>query len=372
MSQTQSLLAELERAVSQGSEQTRLAALTYTTDLLIAGRYTEEETWVFGEVVGLLAAEIETGARAELAQRVALLPNMPSNIVCKLASDDAIEVAGPVLRHSAWLGVYDLVESATSKGQAHLLAISQRTSLHKDVTDVLVSRGDRDVVRSVAKNPGAQFSDSGFWRLVQRSEDDVVLMLEVGGRRDIPRHHFQKLIAKASDEARVRLAAINPRAASEIEGAVAQVTGAIHAKFGPGSKSYYEAKREVSKMHRAGEINDRTICEFARLNRFEEVVAALSLLCDLPVDVVERALLDDDAEMIMILTKGARLSWATTRALLSACHGVQISEQDLEQALKNFSSISASTAQQVLTFYRTRSARSDTAEPTRVWSARVR
>jgi uncharacterized protein (DUF2336 family) len=362
MSQTQSLLAELERAVSQGSERTRRAALIYTTDLLMAGRYTEEETWVFGEVVGLLAAEIETGARAELAQRLAVLPHMPSNIVCKLASDDAIEVAGPVLRHSERLGVSDLVAHAKAKSQAHLLAIAQRKSLHEDVTDVLVARGDRDVVHSVAKNPGAKFSDSGFWRLVQRSEDDIVLMLEVGGRRDISRHHFQKLISKASDEARVRLAAINPRAASAIEGAVAHVTGEIHAKFGPGSKSYYEAKREVGKLYRAGEINDRTICELARLNRFEEVVAALSLLCDLPVDVVERALLDDDAEMIMILTKAAKLSWTTTRALLSACHGARMSEQDMEQALKNFSSISAATAQHVLTFYRARASRSDTAD----------
>src|ERR1044072_768491 len=189
MSQTQSLLAELERAVSHGSETSRRAALTYTTDLLMAGRYTDEETWVFGEIVGLLAAEIETGARAELAQRLAVLPDMPSNIVCQLAADEAIEVAGPVLRQSDRLGVFDLVANATTKSQAHLMAISQRKSLHEDVTDVLVSRGDREVVCSVAKNPGARFSDSGFWRLVQRSEDDVVLMLEVGGRRDIPRHH---------------------------------------------------------------------------------------------------------------------------------------------------------------------------------------
>ena len=82
----------------------------------------------------------------------------------------------------------------------------------------------------------------------------------------------------------------------------------------------------------------------------------------MPVDVVERALLDDDAEMIMILTKAAKLSWATTSALLSACHGARMSSQDMDQALKNFSSISAATAQRVLTFYRARASRSDTAE----------
>jgi uncharacterized protein (DUF2336 family) len=354
MLQTQSLLEELECAVSQGSEHARRAALTYATDLLIAGRYTEEETWVFGEVIGLLAAEIEIGARAKLAERLAPLPNVPSNVACRLASDDAIEVAGPILRQSGQLGVRDLVDNARSKSQAHLLAISQRKSLHEDVTDVLVSRGDREVVRSVAKNPRARFSESGFWRLVQRSEDDIVLTLAVGGRRDIPRHHFQKLIAKASDEARAQLAAINPRATMEIDGAVTQVTGALHAKFGPGSKSYFEAKRTIGRMHQAGEITDRTVCEFARAQRFEEIVVALSLLCDLPVDVVERALLDDEGEMIMIVTKAANLSWPTTKVLLSACHGAH-SQQDMEQALKNFSLISVPTARQVLAFYWSRS-----------------
>ena len=360
MSQTRGLLDELERAISQGSDATRRAALTYATDLLITGRYTEEDTWVFGEVVGLLAAEIETGARAALARRLARLPDIPSNLVCKLASDDAVEVAGPVLRQSEQLGVQELVENARSKSQAHLLAIAQRKSLHEDVTDVLVSRGDREVVRSVANNPGARFSDSGFWRLVQRSEDDIVLTLAVGGRRDIPRHHFQKLIAKASEEVRTKLAAINPRAAGEIEGAVAHATGEIHAKFGPGSRSYFEAKREIGKMHRHGAINDRAIREFARLNRFEEVVVALSLLCDLPVDVVERALLDDEGEMIMIVAKAANLSWNTTSVLLGTCRGTR-SQQDLEQALKNFSQISLNTARQVLAFYWARSSKADAA-----------
>jgi len=52
MSQTSSLLEELERAVSQGSERTRLAALSYATDLLMTGRYKEEDTWVFGRLPG--------------------------------------------------------------------------------------------------------------------------------------------------------------------------------------------------------------------------------------------------------------------------------------------------------------------------------
>jgi hypothetical protein len=87
----------------------------------------------------------------------------------------------------------------------------------------------------------------------------------------------------------------------------------------------------------------------------------------LPVDVVERALLDDEGEMIMIVTKAANLSWGTTRVLLTACRGAQ-SQQDMEQALKNFSQLSVSTARQVLAFYWARSSKAGTTEPQRAYA----
>ena len=63
-------LQELEDAVSRGSAESRLRALWHATDLLIAGRYTEEEIWIFGEVIGRLADEIELAARAKLSKRL--------------------------------------------------------------------------------------------------------------------------------------------------------------------------------------------------------------------------------------------------------------------------------------------------------------
>jgi hypothetical protein len=42
-----SFLQELDDAVSRGSVESRLRALWHATDLLIAGRYTDEEIWVF-------------------------------------------------------------------------------------------------------------------------------------------------------------------------------------------------------------------------------------------------------------------------------------------------------------------------------------
>jgi uncharacterized protein (DUF2336 family) len=348
------LIRELEMAVSFGEPNRRNAVLAYATDLLIEGRYDEDDIWMFGEVVGLLANEIETTARAQLSNRLAPCGHAPANIIDRLACDDSIDVARPVLRHSDRVSDAALLRVASTKSQDHLLAIAQRRALHQDVTDVLVDRGNRDVVHAVAKNDGARFSESGFWKLVHRSENDIVLTLEVGARKDIPRHAFQKLIAKASDEVKARLAAVNPQAESDIRQAVSDVTGSMQAKFGPATRNYFAAKKEIGQMHRAGELGEQELADFARQRKFEETTVALALLCDLPVDVAERALCDDRGEMVLILAKAMKLAWTTARLLLLLRSADGMSAHDLETAQENYKQLNVNTARHVTTFYRSR------------------
>ena len=163
-----SLLRDLDEAVLRGTPESRMRALWHATDLMIAGRYSDDEISTFGEVVGRLADEIEVAARARLAKRLADFDRAPRNIIHKLAFDDSIEVAGPVLQQSERIETGVLVDNANSKSQSHLLAISKRKSIEEAVTDVLVMRGDRHVVNSVANNDGARFSDFGFLHMIQR------------------------------------------------------------------------------------------------------------------------------------------------------------------------------------------------------------
>src|ERR1700692_3560254 len=138
MSEASSLLRDLDDAVARGTPESRRRALWHTTDLMITGRYSDDEIWTFGEVIGRLADEIEVAARAQLAKRLARFDDAPVNIIHKLAFDDSIDVAGPVLQESSRLETYALIANVCTKGQSHLLAISKRKSLEETVTDVLV------------------------------------------------------------------------------------------------------------------------------------------------------------------------------------------------------------------------------------------
>src|SRR5215468_2276226 len=137
-----SILDELEASLASNSVHHRLNVLQRVTDLFVAGstRYSGAEIALFDDVLTRLAEEIETQARARLAGRLATLPDSPRGLIRKLAFDDAIEVASPVLVASPQLSDADLVENASTKSQDHLYAIAQRFKLSEAVTDVLVER----------------------------------------------------------------------------------------------------------------------------------------------------------------------------------------------------------------------------------------
>jgi uncharacterized protein (DUF2336 family) len=357
MIRTLPLIDELEAALGSGTNARRIEMLTRITDLFVGGapRYSGEQIGVFDDVMVRLVSAIEAKARAKLSNRLAPIATAPSNVVHMLAFDDDIEVARPILSQSERLDDRALLANASTKSQQHLVAISQRKSLSEAVTDVLVERGDREVVQSVVKNSGARFSDAGFRMLVKRSVGDDDLATEVGMRGDIPRPHFLVLLEKASSAVRARLAAENPQASTAIDGVVAEVVGGIRNDARNASPDFAAAQAAVERQNRIRRLGEAEIYQYARDRKFEETAIALSLLCDTPIDVVERALLDPGAEIVLILAKVAGLSSTTTKAILllrAADRGM--SAKDLEQALSSFNRLQPDTARRVLGFFRTR------------------
>jgi uncharacterized protein (DUF2336 family) len=355
MSELGSFLQELEEAVTRGTPESRKRALWHTTDVMIAGRYSDDEIWTFGAVIGRLADEIEVAARAQLARQLARFDRAPVNIIHKLAFDDSIDVAGPVLRESERLEPYALVANACTKSQTHMLAIAERKSIDESVTDVLVTRGDQKVVSSVARNNGARFSDFGFLHMIKRAEGDSILAEQLGLREDIPRHIFQQLIAKASDDVKKRLERERPGIIEQIQSSVSDVTGELQSKFGPVSRTYYVAKRVVTTQFQQGNLNENSISGYARAHRLEEVTIGLSLLCSLPGDVIERAVLDRNRETLLILAKALEFSWETTMSLLFlGAKEHRITAQELRELESEFGRLNVETSRSVLEFYLSR------------------
>ena len=347
----QSLIARLEGTFASGSPEKQLEVLRHVTDLFLVGAkgYSDEQIDLFDGVISRLADRIEVRARAELANRLAPIDNAPPATIRRLARDEAIEVAGPILSQSPRLSEEDLLQFAVDHRQDRLLAISKRASLSENVSDVLVARGNREVILSVAGNQGARFSDTGYGTLVTRSIDDDVLAACVGSRKDIPRKHFKTLITKASQVVYEKLVAANPDLVREVQEVLTGITGQKVVPPRPDAS--------VEEMRRSGLTPDSILLQLAANGRRDEIIAALAGLCRTPHEMVASVIADrrGDNDMLLMLARAADLSWPTTREICLLRRGpTGLSPQDLEAARRSFEKLRPQTAQQVIAFYNER------------------
>ena len=357
MNAQNSLIDDLEDILASKDISRRAEILRRVTDLFVvgSGNFAEDQVELFDNVMGKLLENIERSARARFGNRLARLSDAPPNTIRILASDDSIEVAGPVLLHSERLDDDTLIETARIKGQDHLLAISGRKVLREAVTDVLVERGNQAVVFRAARNGGAQFSDFGLSALVDKARDDGDLALCVWSRPDIPRQHLVKLFVEASEVVKNQLAETDPRRTELIKVAVAEASDRIQDAARAGSEDFAEVRSRLSELHAAGKLDEAQLHAFANEGSFDKVTVALSLLCDLPIGLVERAFVQKQTEQLLVLAKAIDLSWVTTVALLLVRAGVcGGSRQQLDQCLASFSRLKPKTAQTALQFYRMR------------------
>ena len=222
------LIPELDEIVRAGDPKRRADAARRLGELFLQGAagFQPDHVDLFDSVLSSLVPHAERDARADLAERLSLLINAPRGLVGQLAHEDEIAVAGPLLRRSPVLDERVLVEIARAKGQAHLLAMTERPTLSTDLTDVLVRRGDRDVVRGAARNAGARFSTDGYSTLIQRANRDGVLTLAVGQRADLSPEQLKDLLAGTIDVIRRRLFdAVKPERQSAIKQAMSKIEG---------------------------------------------------------------------------------------------------------------------------------------------------
>jgi uncharacterized protein (DUF2336 family) len=355
MSVDQSLMSDLEQAILVSSTERRAASLQHVVELFVARApdFSEAQVGLFDVVMMRLAVAIELSVRAELAERLAPVPNAPPRMIQTLAFDDEIEVAGPVLMQSERLDDGALVRNATTKSQRHLLAIAQRKSIGPSVTDVLVERGDSIVVVKTAQNMGAKFSENGYSRLIQRSSKDERLAFIVGKRPELPRHQFLKLLSIASQSVRFKLERENPQAVDEIRRVVREVEVSIQSQSAHESHEYSAALVTVEELSREGRLHEHDVAKLAIDGKFEEAVVAMSLIADVPIAVVERALTSIRPELLLMLVKAMEFSWTTVKAILQLrVHSRSGELHDVEQCLASFERIKLATAIQAVRFHR--------------------
>jgi uncharacterized protein (DUF2336 family) len=357
MTTATTLIPGLDEIVRGGDPKRRAEAARRISELFLQGaaNFRADHVDLFDDVLVTLVPHTEFAARADLAERLSLLANAPRGLVGQLAHEDEIAIAGPLLRKSPVIDEQMLIEIASAKGQGHLLALSERPALSPDLTDVIVRRGDRDVVRRAAGNAGALFSTTGYSTLIKRAGQDGVLTLAVGQRDDLSAEQLKDLLAGSIDAVRRRLFdLVKPARQSAIKRAMNEISSLTERV--ESARDFAPAQRAVLALHRAGELNESALLGFAKAFKYEESIAALAAMTGVKIATLDRLITGDRYDPILIAGKAIGLEWATVRALILLRLGPNrvVSPADIESARVNFARLMPSTAERVVGFWKTR------------------
>lgn len=340
-----SVVADVEGAISGGDHAKRIGMLRQVTTLFTrqASRLTEEQIDAFDAVILRLSRDIETLARAELSATLADVPNAPWQVVRDLAFDPSATVAGPVLERSERLDDGDLVQVASTGGQTHLRAIARRRVLAEAVTDVIVSRGDDDVVRDVAGNKGARFSQGGFDVLTTRARSDAALNQVLTSRTDVPAAHMAQLVALARERARGTLAA-------EF-GEVSAAQATLAATAGMSKPSVDLTPAEVAVARRAAKGLDETDVQgWLDCGEVTSALVALSRIAGVPSAMAMNAFEAPTTDPMLFLVRSVRFGWKTLKLFLNCRPERSPTTEELQSAFQAFQDLSVETARRVIRF----------------------
>jgi uncharacterized protein (DUF2336 family) len=218
------------------------------------------------------------------------------------------------------------------------------------VTDVIVDRGEGKVIRQLANNASAKFSEAGYSGIVARADGDDRLTEILGLRIDLPVKFLRELLQRAKDTVRSRLLAIAPRTiAEEIQRVLDEVARDAPV---PPARDFGLAEQLVKLLKDLGELDETAIVKFVGSRKFDEVAAGLASLNDVPTELMARVLEGPRADLVLIPCKSAGLDWMTVEAILRHRPLPQpIGEKSVWQANLDYGRLSRETAQRTIRFW---------------------
>jgi len=348
------LIHELEQALNRQSGSARADMLRRIGELFAsnAARCDTQQILLFDEVLLRLIDRVDGPALVEIAECLAATPNAPAGVVGVLARRDDSAVAGPVLSQAERLSPTDLEEIAETKSQDHMRAICARSHLDYAVTDVLVRRGNSDVLHCLAANRGAQLSEASFANLFALADKDDVMAENLVQRSDLPQHLVHRMLVRAPGATRQRLLTV---AAPDVQNDIGRMVEKIDRDVVTDEDASESAMSRIQAQHQHGQLTEHDLLNFAQAKKFAETIAALSCLCSVPFDMVEQLMDDERVEPVLILCKAGGFEWPTARAVVQLRPRSRgAAAPALTEICEHYRDLQLAGARQMLSYWRSR------------------
>ena len=333
------MLHSLFKLAAETSSDARRRLLHAVTDLFF---YDPEPTGMskhhYGEIALRALPHLNAEARRGYADEVAAEPNLPRSVANALAGDPEGVVARLVLRLSPVLTDRDLAAIALNQSQEHLAAIAERVRLSEGITDILVERGDNAVLTTVGGNEGAEFSEEGFDRLLERGREEPAISRTIAVRSDLTEgraERVMRVLAELGEDTEI---------GSESEAA----TIARQAR-----RQRLEVSQLLKDVKSKTRVVDDVIIMLAEEDRAYHLAQVIARSSDIGVEQALRALLRRDVSGIALACRALDIGFPAFAAILGLrSRRLMFANKDTEEDLRRYAQIDMTAAERGMRFVR--------------------
>ncbi len=336
-------LVSLSKVPSEMSSETRRELLNAVTDLFLLDQDPSELSKEhYGEIASHSLSHLGSSERQAYAEQVAAVPSLPHQVAVTLAGDQDGEVARLVLKLSPVLTDADLAAIALSQSQYHLVAIAERTQLSPGLTDILVERGNRDVLHTVSNNDGASFSDKGFDKLLERGGDDIAISSALAARADLTPDRAARVMRIVEE--------LNDSGGLWSKRPDEAVTLARQAR-----QQRLEVKLLLSDLSAGTRTLDDVVAMLANEDRAYHLAQVLAQAAEISTEQALRALMQRNVSAIAVTCRALGVSSQAFEAVLTMrVRRLYFATKNIKDDLRGYVTLDAPTAERTMRFLKMR------------------
>ena len=346
-------LVDLARATDSAQ---RRELLREVTDLFFetSNSRSERETDLFGEVLQLVAAEMQDTVLVELSEVFANAEDAPLGLLSDLANH-SFEVACPVLRRSRALDEQTLLKVVNYQSQQHIKAVAQREDVSETISDAIVKFGDDHALDALIRNDAAKISRNSMETAVDRARSNTLLHEGVVKRNDLPLDLLNEMFfvveAGLRDQIMARNASVDP---AKLDAALTKARERMRQSAGDLSAEAKNAMTFIQTKKSAGELNARLLVSLYREAKQAHFLYGLSEITNLEPETVADLLGRRDIDGLAMICRAAGIERPlfVTLAVLS-CGGDE-AMQRAEEFGRMYNNVPVEAAQRAMRFFKVR------------------
>lgn len=323
MQRARQCLEEIEGLYKTGPNEKGPELLERVADLyfLTLDQQSQDDTDAFCDVMERMAFAADALTRTRFSERIAWAESAPIALLRRLARDE-ICVARPVLQYSPGLREGDLVSISTDAEQDHLMATAHREFLTKPVTNIIVQRGELNVLKTIINNTGAEFSAESRTKLSNTPELQAELQKVLATRRDLSPSPIERLKRLTEVEFWQQITGAALMTNVKPDDIQSGKQGSIDANSNEKTVDQQDSKAPENKSDRAFDRHPssaaagKALVDSARAGKVVETVQFFSRITKLDEGMIEHCLFKAHVPALMVLCKAHSMSPSTFTALL--------------------------------------------------------